>query len=745
MTDVFAATKRDESQRPDRASRHDACAMQQSPGRSVATCARAGVLGLGFVCVLLSNGVAAPAPFAGPLQWPLEGAARPLRGGFGEARSDHFHAGLDVSTGGHTGARVLAPAAVTLDRVRTSGAGFGRALYLRTADDRLIVFGHLDAFEPALAAWVDSTQRATGQYEQDLTPPPGRFRYAAGTQVAWSGESGAGPPHLHVEVRHSDFALNPLLAGLGVPDTVPPSLDRVVLEPLDEHSFVERGAAPYTLSLRPRAAARKRPSAPVQPGQRPDAPVPPGQRPGPSEDTLVVTGRIRLTLVASDATNGASRLPVRSVGARWNGDWVECRMDSVSWAGEMSQTVWLLDSGRVTGSDGAILDAPAGIRPRFLLTSRPATEAIELVKVADGAAARPLELYAVDAAGNESVRRVWLRGPQWHELGPDTTRIAPAAVARRKSARRAAAPAPEPRWRFACLPEQRVRISVANAPPGLRRVRIERGGQVVDGASATWDGKRWTAVLFINGLPDPDGYWIKGTLPDGKAWWHRGAYALWPTASPMVTKVEDWAAFMVDPDMAYEPGVVMVRTTPITGVQGGGAGIRAAVDAQPADLPLRGPVTMTLKLPAGLPREHTGLCRRDGDGDSWQWTDAIWDSTSRTFRVETLRLGQFALVRDDAPPEVTLLPARTRVAPAAYPHWEYRARLVDRTSGIAGRACVLMVDGERVPTEWDSENRILRWRPLRAPAPGRHEVRLDAVDRAGNHAIRSGSFVIVSR
>lgn len=744
MTHAFAATKGVGWHAPERASRHSACAMQAVTRGSIATCARRAAGTLGFVCVLVSGfhsssvwaasaeGAAArtlaPALLAGPLEWPLEGTSRPLRGGFGEARSNHFHAGLDVSTGGHTGARVLAPAAVTLERVRASGVGYGRALYLKTRDDRTIVFGHLDAFEPVLAAWVDSVQRATGQYEQDLYPPAGRFRYAEGAAVAWSGESGAGPPHLHVEVRHGDWSLNPLLAGLAVPDTIAPRLDRLVLEPLDEHSFVERGAAPYTLVL--------------------------GRRPGEPDPTLLVEGRVRLTLVASDASNGASGQPVRIVGARWNGDWVECRMDSVSWAGEMSQTTWLLDTGRVTGSDGVILDAPAGFRPRFLMSSRPDSLAIELVKVSDGAAAKLLELYARDAAGNASVRRVWLRGPQWDEIGADTTRVGRSA-ARKRAARKSkhdrvaavGAPASEPVWSFACLPDQRVRVSVTHAPQGLRGVRIERGGPQAEtsgGLPATWDGKRWSAVLYVNGTPDPDGFWIKGKLPDGKAWWHRGAYALWPSGTDMVTRVEDWAWFVVDPSHGYEPGVVMVRSMPITGVQGGGRGIRATLEVQPAELPLRQPVLVTLKLPAGLPSDRTGLCRRDGERDGWEWTDARYDSSSRTFRVESLRLGQFALVRDELPPELTLLPAHRRVVATDYPQWAYTIRITDRTSGIAGRACVLTVDGERVPTEWDSEHRVLRWRPRLAPAAGRHQVRVEVVDRAGNRAVRSGSFVIAS-
>jgi hypothetical protein len=680
-------------------------------------------MALVFVCALAVRARATtPDSFGAPLRWPLAGSARELRGGFGEPRAGHFHAGLDVSTNHHTGVEVLAPGAGTVERVRTSGVGYGRCLYLRVGE-RLLVFGHLDAFMPALAAYVDSAQRATGEYDVDVWPAPGRFRVASGERIAWSGESGAGPPHLHVEIRHGDFALNPLLAGLAVADTIPPRLERLVLEPLDEQSWVERCAAPHVVSLR--AAG----------------------------ETLRVEGRVRLTLRASDATNHARDLPVRVVGARWNGAWAECRMDSISWAGDMSQLGWLLDRGRVTGSDGVILDAPAGFRPRFLASSRPDDQAVELVRVEAGAAARPLELYARDAAGNETTRRIWLRGPRRGETGPDTTRVSPlphAAHGKSSSAKSANVrpkPVPQPRWWFACLPDQHVRVRVTGAPGGLRSVRFERGGTRPESSIATpacWDGGGWTAVLDVNGTPDPEGFWIKGTGADHRAWWQRGTYAVWPTASPMVARVEDWAWFDIDAAHAYEPGIAMVRSEPITGLPPGAHGVRAACCIEPADMPLRKPVPVTLVLPAGVDPAHTSVCRRDADGGEWEWSDAAWDSTARTFRVETGRLGQFALVRDDTPPEVTLRAAPTHVRAAAYPQWELTTHVADRVSGIDGRHSFLSVDEARVPTEWDPEARLLRWRPYRAPRPGRHPYRVEVVDQAGNRTVKHGAFVIAS-
>jgi len=667
-----------------------------------------------------------------PLRWPLATSHRELRGGFGESRTNRFHAGLDLSTGGHVGAEVLAPAAGVVERVRASGVGYGRSLYLRTEDGRLLVFGHLDAFAPELAAYVDSVQRATGDYEQDLWPPVGRFHFAQGARVAWSGQSGAGPPHLHVEVRHGDMAINPLIAGLAVADTVPPHLERLLLEPLDENSWVARHAQPYSLSFGPAHASH-----------------------ASSKDTLLVEGRVRLTLVAHDATNASTGLPVRTVGARWNGAWVECHMDSLSWAGEMSQHLWLVDHDRVLGSDGIILDAPANFRPRFLSSSQPDEQAVELVKVDAGAAPRELQLYARDAAGNETWRSVWLRGPRPSERGPDTTMVQPAAKAAaspkkstaKASAATAAAATTTPHWAFACLPDQRVRVRVTHTPPGLARVRIERGGSdpAAPGAWATWDGSGWSAVLFMNGTPDGDGLWIRGRGADGKPWMHRGTYQLWPTSSLMTIRPDESAALTIDPPSAYETGVAMANTAPIDGLPSGATGVGAAIDVEPPGMPLRKPIDVALTPPAGVSPAHMGIGRRDGEGEEWEWNDARWDSVAKAFHVSTSRLGQFALLRDGAPPEVTPLPAPAVHKGGPYSTWALTARVKDEMSGVSAAASAFVVDGTRVPTEFDAEMGVLRWRPRVPPAAGLHAYRVEVTDHAGNRTVRSGTFVIVSK
>jgi murein DD-endopeptidase MepM/ murein hydrolase activator NlpD len=129
-----------------------------------------------------------------PLDPPLR-----LSGSFGEYRPGHFHAGLDFATGGQVGEPVYASLPGRVVRVRASGTGYGRSVYLQADDGRLLVYGHLDAFDEPLASYVAEVQDSAGEYEQDLWPDPARFRLSAGQRLGWSGRSGTGAPHLHFE------------------------------------------------------------------------------------------------------------------------------------------------------------------------------------------------------------------------------------------------------------------------------------------------------------------------------------------------------------------------------------------------------------------------------------------------------------------------------------------------------------------------------------------------------------------
>ncbi len=184
------------------------------------------------------------------LVWPLR-LAPALSSTFGESRSRAFHAGIDLKTWGETGHPVQALADGYIWRARTSPWGYGRALYQKLADGRIVVYAHLEDFAAPVAERVQQAQQQRGRYSVDLYFEAGEIPVFGGAVIAWSGQSGAGPPHLHLELRDANnVAINPLLQGFAIADTIAPTLQRVAITPHGHSAQVEGGRDPYVLNLR---------------------------------------------------------------------------------------------------------------------------------------------------------------------------------------------------------------------------------------------------------------------------------------------------------------------------------------------------------------------------------------------------------------------------------------------------------------------------------------------------------------
>ncbi len=167
----------------------------------------------------------ASSAFAGDYIWPLK--LRPeLTSKFCDYRAGHFHGGLDLRTGGQIGVPVYAIDDGYVWRVVTSFRGYGKALYIKLKDDRIIVFGHLSDYFNLLDDRIFTAQMKDKKYDQDLYFTPGEFPVRKGQQIALSGESGTGAPHLHFEMRSPlNNPINPLESGYGITDKIPPEFD----------------------------------------------------------------------------------------------------------------------------------------------------------------------------------------------------------------------------------------------------------------------------------------------------------------------------------------------------------------------------------------------------------------------------------------------------------------------------------------------------------------------------------------
>ncbi len=640
-----------------------------------------------------------PAPrFDSPL---VRGPLAPslgITGGYCEYRIGHFHAGFDFSTGGHIGAPVYAPLSGHIERIRTSGVGYGRSLYLRARDGRLLQFGHLDAFTGAVAAYAAFMQDSSGQYEQDLWPAAGRFPMRAGERIAWSGNSGAGGPHMHFEIRRGDMTYHPQRAGLTVKDASAPTIARVTLEPLDDISHVEGHSGPVTVSLGARA------------------------------ETLAVHGRVRAIVDSRDGVwAGVDRMVPWSTSMVWDGRETECRFDSVSWATDMSESDYVYDAGRVIGDKGIVLWAPAGFRPRVMRTEAPLADEAGTIFVRPEDAPRTLRLIARDAAGHGTERAITIRA-----AAARTPAAVPAGAAVTSGAALV--------FELTVLPNYDLRVRCEGIPDGVREIVL--GWNTIDARARTASlrARAWTAVLpWGEGVAADGAFIARGIDAQGRAWEGRGP-AITVSSGGGDSTSTSALRWRIERGAAFD-GPIIARDTvsraPVPPAEL--AIVRRLGHLGPKTQVLRRSIALDIaRPPSGTP--HAGLYRNDGDG--WSWVASEEDAARGRLTASTRSLGWFAILSDTLAPRITLRAAPRVPKHEVYPRWAIEAALAEGGSGVDARGSYFIVDGKRVAAEWDSEAGVLRWRPLKRPPSGTHQYSVVATDRAGNSRVRSGTFAI---
>lgn len=174
--------------------------------------------------------------------WPLKSGGN-LSSTFGDVRSGRFHLGVDLRTGGREGMAVYAPEDGYVWRLKTSYTGYGKGLYIKGQSGRIYVFGHLQSYSGEIGKFLKQRQIQDKRYYEDISPSAGKLPVKAGQLIARSGQSGAGAPHLHFEVRDSlDRPTNPLLYGvLEAGDKTSPRFRAIWLTYLDGESLFDDG------------------------------------------------------------------------------------------------------------------------------------------------------------------------------------------------------------------------------------------------------------------------------------------------------------------------------------------------------------------------------------------------------------------------------------------------------------------------------------------------------------------------
>ncbi|MBI4931510.1 MAG: M23 family metallopeptidase [Bacteroidetes bacterium] len=163
-----------------------------------------------------------------------------IAGNFGEIRPNHFHAGIDIKTGGREGAFIYAAADGYVSRIKISPWGYGKCIYITHPNGYVTVYGHLQRLYGKIAKYLELEQYRLEQYEVELFPDSNLLRVKQCDTVAISGNTGGSQsPHLHFEIRDAvtENAYNPFLFGFRIHDTVPPKLMTLAIYPVEHPSY----------------------------------------------------------------------------------------------------------------------------------------------------------------------------------------------------------------------------------------------------------------------------------------------------------------------------------------------------------------------------------------------------------------------------------------------------------------------------------------------------------------------------
>jgi hypothetical protein len=218
--------------------------------------------------------------------WPTDAGTK-RTSDFAEFRKTHFHAGIDVSTGGRIGYKVFAARDGWLHALSFEPGGYGWFLVLRHFDGYYTCYAHLDnPADGVLEAWYAKLRKAGRSFGEVVWADDTVF-VKRGEVIAYTGDTGAGPPHLHFEVRDRDY--NPVNPGLSrhlrPVDSLPPEVKSIMLVPLDAGATIDGKWAPKLLTPSGAGAAMTVKGMPV------------------------LRGRVGIMLRAHDRANGATDYP----------------------------------------------------------------------------------------------------------------------------------------------------------------------------------------------------------------------------------------------------------------------------------------------------------------------------------------------------------------------------------------------------------------------------------------------------
>ncbi len=146
-----------------------------------------------------------------------------LTSSFGENRGTRYHAGIDYTTNMEEGWPIVAPEKGSVAEVRMSPYGYGKVLFFKGKKSKQTwVFAHLSGFSFRLDSLIQKEQFRLHKNDIRIYP---KVIFNKGDTLAFSGSSGIGNPHLHLEIRKDkNKIISPCSFGVSCGDSIAPQI-----------------------------------------------------------------------------------------------------------------------------------------------------------------------------------------------------------------------------------------------------------------------------------------------------------------------------------------------------------------------------------------------------------------------------------------------------------------------------------------------------------------------------------------
>ena len=175
---------------------------------------------------------------------------------FGEYRGSRLHAGIDLLCYHREGLPVYAVFSGKIVRMGASRYGYGNVLYLENNSGEIAVYGHLSAFENdklGLENLLDDIRKRKGvRYPIDYYIPAKKQVFVKeGQLIGYTGQTGAGGTHLHMEMRHGmECPFNAIGEFLSPSqDSNSPIFNNIIIIPVDSGSDIDGIPGPAKINF----------------------------------------------------------------------------------------------------------------------------------------------------------------------------------------------------------------------------------------------------------------------------------------------------------------------------------------------------------------------------------------------------------------------------------------------------------------------------------------------------------------